>query len=157
MRGKVIKEVEDFKEKEHGLTGNEWRDINFATTADVSDPSVTYHVSEVDYKSLSDDDLMRFLLYLHRSWDSVIDKRIRHDLLGNLAEKLGLDGEIVSLEFRGKETIIHPYMSDELKAELDDINDSLDNYFEGDNDQFFSEEYYEDLKARRDEIMNTFN
>ncbi len=77
-------------------------------------------------------------------------------LIESIIKRKDLDG-IKNLAYRGKEKIIHPYMSDELKAELDDINDSLDNYFEGDNDQFFSEEYYEDLKARRDEIMNTFN
>lgn len=156
MRNLVLQEVRDFKEKEHGLKDKEWDNFNFATTPDASDPAITTHVSEVDYESLSDADLLRFLLYLHMSWDSVIERRVKDTILENLAEKLGLDGEIVSMEYRGNETVFidvnHP-----LKKELEEINASIDNYFEGDNDQHFSEEYYKDLKARRDEIREIIN
>lgn len=40
----------------------------------------------------------------------------------------------------------------ELQKELDEVNASIENYFEGDNDEYFGEEYYRNLCNRKEEL-----
>jgi hypothetical protein len=40
----------------------------------------------------------------------------------------------------------------ELQQQLDDVNQSIENYFEGDNDQYFSDEYYRNLENFKAEL-----
>jgi hypothetical protein len=39
-----------------------------------------------------------------------------------------------------------------IEKELDDVNQSIDNYFEADNAEFFGEEYYRNLMNRKEEL-----
>jgi hypothetical protein len=39
-----------------------------------------------------------------------------------------------------------------LQKELDEVNASIDNYFEGDNAEYFGEEYYRNLMNRKEEL-----
>jgi chaperonin cofactor prefoldin len=39
-----------------------------------------------------------------------------------------------------------------LQKELDEVDRSIDNYFEGDNSEHFGEEYYRNLMNRKEEL-----
>ena len=45
----------------------------------------------------------------------------------------------------------------ELEKKLNDINADIDNYFEGDNDEHFGEEYYNNLIKMKTEIEKKIN
>lgn len=40
----------------------------------------------------------------------------------------------------------------ELQHELDEVNKSLENYFEGDNAEYFGESYYRNLCNKKEEL-----
>ena len=72
MRGHVINEVRTLIHKENGLNGKEWDNTFFAPT-----DCKGIHVSKIDYKNLSDEDLLRFLVYLVMEWDGAIQRRLK--------------------------------------------------------------------------------
>lgn len=73
MRNIVIFETKKFIKSENELLGDEWKGNYFAPT-----DKKAVHVSEVDYVKLSDDDMLRFLMYLLLERDSAIEYRIRN-------------------------------------------------------------------------------
>lgn len=74
MRDLVENKIEHFKKTENQLMGAEWDDIYFSVSS-----RDTKLVRDVDYEKLNEVHLLRFLLYLTKMQDSVIDKRIRNE------------------------------------------------------------------------------
>jgi len=72
LRNLIIIEIKKFIENEKELKGEEWEDNYFAPTNKKS-----IHVSVVDYLSLNDEDLLRFLMYLLLERDRASEFRLK--------------------------------------------------------------------------------
>lgn len=72
LRNLIIIEIKKIIESENELKGDEWKDNYFAPTDKKS-----LHVSDIDYLSLNDDDILRFLMYLLLERDRASEYRIK--------------------------------------------------------------------------------
>ena len=72
MREHVERAVRKFRISEDGLNGKEWDNIYFSFL------NHTHLVRHIAYRNLSDEDLLRYLLYLTMQQNQAIDKRIRN-------------------------------------------------------------------------------
>ncbi len=72
MRDLVEKAVKKFRLSENDLLGKEWDNIYFSFL------NHTHLVRHIAYQNLSDDDLLRYLLYLTKMQDQAIAKRLKN-------------------------------------------------------------------------------
>jgi len=72
MRKLVKEAVRQLKKSENCLYGKEWDNIYFEAYGD------TRLVRYIIYQDLSNEDLLRFLLYLTKQQESVIEERLRN-------------------------------------------------------------------------------